>query len=404
MANQYEIMLREEWQKFNNNNKLLPNIMLLGASGCGKSSLINFVFGANIAEVNDTSRGTDSFDTYKGVDHGLGINLIDSRGYELSNGEDESFESYTRAIHEKMEQNRTSAPMDKIHIIWYCISAAGERIQNYDIDTLKMLRNEPELKNRICVVITKCDEDDENSSIANRFKEIIRSDIGNNLSVFEVSTFPEYPLDLERLIQWSAEQLDDSDMREAFILSQNISLKLKRDEAGKAIAFYAAAAAAIGAVPIPVSDAFLLTPLQLAMSTHLIHIYGIDSLANISKGVITTVLIPNLGKAFAGGLLKLIPGIGSLVGGLINGGVAAAITTALGCAISEISFKSCEKLVKGEDVNFDKIFSSESLKAASDYFQKIGKSGGTNKYICSESVDQQKAKEYAREYTKKYKS
>lgn len=51
MANRYEEDLRKDWEEFANKNKLLPNIMLLGATGCGKSSLINLVFGRDLAEV-----------------------------------------------------------------------------------------------------------------------------------------------------------------------------------------------------------------------------------------------------------------------------------------------------------------------------------------------------------------
>ena len=97
MANKYEEIVKSEWEKFEKNG-VRPNIMLLGATGCGKSSLINLVFNANIAEVNDASRGTEKFERYDGADHGLGVNLIDSRGYELEDGENESFDKYCEAV------------------------------------------------------------------------------------------------------------------------------------------------------------------------------------------------------------------------------------------------------------------------------------------------------------------
>ena len=136
MANKYEEFIKEEWEKFTKEDKLLPNIMLLGATGCGKSSLINVVFQRNLAPVNDASRGTDGFKTYRGKDFGLGVNLIDSRGYEMEDGSGESFSAYIDAIKSQMERNRKKAPLEKIHIVWFCISIATGRIQDYDLEIL----------------------------------------------------------------------------------------------------------------------------------------------------------------------------------------------------------------------------------------------------------------------------
>ena len=341
MANKYEEFIKEEWEKFTKEDKLLPNIMLLGATDCGKSSLINVVFQRNLAPVNDASRGTDGFKTYRGKDFGLGVNLIDSRGYEMEDGSGESFSAYIDAIKSQMERNRKKAPLEKIHIVWFCISIATGRIQEYDIEILKMLQRDPDLRGRVVVALTKCDEDDEEGSTAKKFKEILAKDVGRGLPAFEVSTDPKLmlELELEQLIDWSADQLDDADMKEAFIASQMISLKKKREAVAARIGFYSAAAAEIGASPIPFSDAALLVPLQIAMSADIIHQYGMENLANISKAVIGNVVVTNLGKAFAGGLLKLFPGLGTWAGGAINAGVALMITSALGFAISTICFK-----------------------------------------------------------------
>lgn len=72
MANRYEEQIQDEWQQFfGKENKYLPNIMLLGRTGCGKSSLINLVFRKNIAPVNDVARGTNGFEIYKGAKYGM---------------------------------------------------------------------------------------------------------------------------------------------------------------------------------------------------------------------------------------------------------------------------------------------------------------------------------------------
>lgn len=372
MANKYEEAIRAEWEKFaNDQSKLLPNIMLLGATGCGKSSLINLVFGKELAVVNDASRGTDDFKTFWGREHGMSVNLIDSRGYEMENGSGESFSSYYDSVKRKMAESREKDPLEKIHIIWFCISVAAGRIQAYDTQILRLLRGDPELRSRISIVLTKCDEDDEDGNDAKIFKKIIATEVGSDVSVFRVSTYPDLKFDLEQLMAWSANQLDDADLKEAFIASQMMSLKAKREAATARIAFYAAAAAGIGATPIPVSDAALLTPLQITMATNIIHIYGMENFATISKAMIGNIVISNLGKAFAGGLLKLIPGIGTWIGGLINAGVASLITSALGFAISEICYDSCKKIAKGEYVDTSSMFDAETIQTyVQEYMEK----------------------------------
>lgn len=295
MENRYEQILRKDWEKFNKENQLLPNILLLGATGCGKSSLINTIFHKPVAAVNDVSRGTEDFQTYWGKDYDLGVNLIDSRGYEMENGKGESFTKYAASVDALIKENRQKKPLEQIHIVWYCISILGS-VQEYDRQVLKKLLNEPNLRNRIGIVLTKCDEDDSEGSEAKIFKNIIKEDFGFSLPIFEVSTDLTLDLDVENLIEWSASQIDDEDMREAFVASQIVNLKKKRETAAKEIAGFSAAAAAIGAVPIPFSDAALLVPLQLTMSTAIIHSYGMESFANISKSVIGNIVISNLGQ------------------------------------------------------------------------------------------------------------
>lgn len=402
MADKYEVMFNEEWEKLKKEKKPLPNIMLLGETGCGKSSLINLVFGKEIAFVNDTKRGTEDFETYEGKDHNLGVNLIDSKGYELSNGESDTFDKYYGAIGMKMEESRNADPFKKIHIIWYCVSVTGGRFQEYDTETLKLLLKDDELKNRVCLVITKCDKDDEDCGISKAIVETAKKELSRVIPAFCVSNMPSLPLDLEKLVEWSTEQLDDSDLREAFVQSQIVSLKAKRNSAGLKIAFYAAGAAAIGAIPIPFSDAILLTPLQGVMVTHIINSYGIGSIENAVKGIIGATIIPMLGRTLVGSIIKVIPAVGQALGSVINGAVAASITSILGCAISQICFVCCEKIAKGEKVDFEEAFSSENIKAAIDTFTEIIKNNEANEFISTKEVDADAVSKFADDYLKEH--
>ena len=74
--NDYEKRFNEEWNKYQSENEnKYPNIMLLGTSGAGKSSLINTIFGKEIAPVSDVRPETKGYDKiYMGKDYGSSVN------------------------------------------------------------------------------------------------------------------------------------------------------------------------------------------------------------------------------------------------------------------------------------------------------------------------------------------
>ena len=106
------------------------------------------------------------------------------------------------------------------------------------------------------------------------------------------------------------------------------------------IKYYAGAAAAIGASPIPCSDAVLLTGVQTKMMYDIMKAYGINvGVGTVIEEILRAKVVSMLGKAVAGNILKCIPGVGSVVGGAVNAGVASSITYALGrglCAAAEM--------------------------------------------------------------------
>lgn len=373
MGNQYEERVRQEWEKMVSETHY-PNIMLLGVTGCGKSSLINTVFkNEGLAKVSNTSRGTTEFDCYYGKDHGLSINLIDSKGYEMSNGSD-TFEAYLGNVVEWINSHK-SQMNTRVHLVWFCISVAGERVQDYDIKMLNELNRIPELNGKIAVALTKCDQDKEDGSIAKAFRKILNDKVCGEVRAFEVSNDPNLMLEIEQLINWSCSALADTDLglRDAFISSQMVDLDSKRKMVAKIVAGFTATAAATGAVPLPFADAALLVPEQLAMVTAIVRTYGLDSFANVSKAFIGDILVTTIGKSFASSLIKLIPIVGPIVGSAVNAGVASIITCALGFAISEICYANCRKILQGEEIDFTNIFNIDDIRGLMKGFMEKNK-------------------------------
>ncbi len=95
------------------------------------------------------------------------------------------------------------------------------------------------------------------------------------------------------------------------------------------------AAGIVGASPIPFSDATLLVPIQTTMIVALYKRNGLTISQGVVKGLLKVTLISGFGKSFAGNLFKFIPGVGTIVGGVINTGVAVMFTELLGFSVAK---------------------------------------------------------------------
>lgn len=358
-----EEKIQNEWASYKQKRKatFFPNILIAGVSGAGKSSLINTIFGEDNAKVSSVRPETQGFHIYYGKDYGRSINLIDSAGYE-NNQAETYYGDLSKAIREGVDGQ-------PIHIIWYCVSIANKRVEDFDISNLEKMMQETQLRERMCVVFTKCDYDDEESTTANTFRRTIKEKLqernvpqARNMNFFETYNGTELNLQLDKLLEWSASSLDDDDLRRCFVAAQQANLDLKREEALKVIKVAAAGAAAIGAIPVPFADAPLLIAAQVKMVDSILDIYDLSRYANLSKEAVAQLVVSEAGKALVGRLLKMFPGVGNIIGALINGTVAATLTTTLGLAISEICYRALDNALKGIAVEWKNIFDADIVK------------------------------------------
>ena len=123
------------------------------------------------------------------------------------------------------------------------------------------------------------------------------------------------------------------DIREYKIIAMN-------KKAEKVVAEATAKTMAIGAVPIPFADAPFLIGEQVSMMGKICEIFEIDVFKDGLKMLATAVIgvggATIMGKSVVTGILKCIPGAGTVVGCAVSGSTAGIITLALGKAFIEV--------------------------------------------------------------------
>ncbi|TWI64797.1 uncharacterized protein (DUF697 family) [Desulfobotulus alkaliphilus] len=338
-----------------------PNLMIVGGTGVGKSSLVNLVFGNDIAETGNGKPVTRGLHRYEASD--IPIVIFDTEGYEYVDGKADN-SNFFRAILPEIEKMQAQSLKYQIHLVWYCISVANHRITDYDLELIKLIQQRFTVK--IAVVFTQCDKDEEKDGTgvtAEEFKKVLKeNNIGNE--IFETSTDEELQseLDLDKLMAWSVKSLTDEEMKKSFIAAQRLSLPMKVEEAYKVVGLATASAGGIAAVnPVPLSDAALLMPIQIAMIIKLANTFGFGSLGSHMVNLLKTQLLPVIGRQMVASITKFIPGLGNI----INAIVASSLTGGVGLALITIYKKAYEKYINdGIEPDWEEIFSSNSFEYA----------------------------------------
>ena len=83
-------------------------------------------------------------------------------------------------------------------------------------------------------------------------------------------------------------------------------------------------------IPLPIADVFAVSALQLDMIRQMCRVYDIDFAETQGKAIVSALTTSTMARAGARSLIKLVPGIGTIVGGITTAVVNGASTYALG--------------------------------------------------------------------------
>jgi|LSQX01.1.fsa_nt_gb uncharacterized protein (DUF697 family)/GTP-binding protein EngB required for normal cell division len=346
------------------------NIMIIGKTGVGKSTLINNIFRERLVETGIGKPVTQHLN--KITKPGVPLTIYDTKGLELDATVQEDIKKEIIGQIDSALLSKNSK--EYIHVAWYCINSNSNRIEDFEIEWIQ------EFSKRLPVILimTQC-----MGAKHKEFENYIR-----NLNLPIINVVPTLAEEIEisteiRLPTFGLKQLVDitygcidEAARKAFINAQKVDLGKKVKAARLAVIPYVAANFTTGFVPIPFSDVAILVPSQIGMIAHLTVIFGLNFDKVFISSIVTAVGgvggATVIGKTIVANALKLIPGLGSVAGGAISGTTAAILTAALGFAYIEVLNKIAIKIYSGEKIDNSEII--DMMKKAYEEQLKKGKS------------------------------
>jgi uncharacterized protein (DUF697 family) len=115
----------------------------------------------------------------------------------------------------------------------------------------------------------------------------------------------------------------------------------------------------------------MLVPIQLGMMAKIAHLYKIKFDRAALMAIVSTTAATQVGRATFTGLIKLVPGAGTLVGGVIGAGVAGSFTYAMGQAWLRV----CQQVNAGKLGGLDGALDNDQLRDAflTEFKKRLGR-------------------------------
>lgn len=332
------------------------NLGVFGKTGVGKSTLINAVFGEEVAATGIGEPVTKDSHLYVGVQGTLG--LIDTRGIEI--GRDDR--TLVKEIRTFVTNQRKLPLTEQMHAAWYCVRALDRRFEEAEAEVIRTLAD---LEVPVMLVFTQVPVRDgavhpDAAALADHVASLDLPIVGGRpfMTYAMRDSFTGQPAyGLMELLNATFLVVPDA-VHAALAAAQKIDLDLKARQANRTIGASVAGAAAAAAVPIPFSSAAVLVPIQLAMMARIAQLYSVPFDRAALLAIASTSIATTAGRSAVTGLLQLIPGAGTVAGGAINASVASGFTLAMGQAWLAV----CQRVAAGQLGRLGEALDSDAVK------------------------------------------
>lgn len=313
------------------------NVLVIGNSGVGKSTLINSVLGEDKAETGWGTKGTTKeLAIYESQT--IPFRVIDTVGFEPS------LLSELKAIGAVKKWSKNSVKEghedNKINVIWFCVEGTSRKLFPKSLKDLSrataMWESVP-----IIVVITKSysvPERIQNVEMVNnafakqkRYSKNLRKIIPVVASTYVLNENAyAAPEGITELIDTTNELMPEG-IRASETDISSFKLNRKKSFAHGIIGASTTAAVVVGAVPISFPDAVILTPIEIGLVNTLAQIYGIrkNEESKLFLNSIVEIGTVSVAAKTAINALKVIPGV-NLGASVINAIIAGSIVLTLG--------------------------------------------------------------------------